>query len=462
MRAVLRGAAVLVLACCAALVAVAPATADPGLVKVFVVPDPSRAGGRLPTLESIAAGTLKDPGRAGEIFGLNRGLAQPDGGALTSRDQPLHPGWILRLPPDAAGPDVKFARDNAAAERGGTPASGRSGNATAATGMTVVTIPLAAALAVVGSVLLALVTTAIVARRRVARWAAPAGRAFRALGAPLRRRRRLARRRRLGMRLASDTDAVRRAYLTIGELAGPTDRSDKPVHAVRVDHAGATVWLSAADALAVPWQSLDSTRWRRGWAPTAGPAHGTADRARPPGAARARAVQAAACLVRAGVDADSEPVFVDLSRLDGVLSVTGDPAVARDVVRHLLSEVARVRPDTPVTVLPSAAGAALLPIPAGLATIPRIPVPAPAGGSGQRGPVRGVASRRPVRGLVVMAGPPHGAGAAELTALCGPGGAGWTGLVCGPVDGDAHWRWHAGATGTVYIPVLGLELTVPA
>ena len=46
-------------------------------------------------------------------------------------------------------------------------------------------------------------------------------------------------------------------------------------------------------------------------------------------------------------------------------------------------------------------------------------------------------------------------------ALCGPGGAGWTGLVYGETQ-DAHWRWYTDGDGRVDIPVLDLKLTVPA
>src|SRR5215475_11241438 len=88
---------------------VAAADGD-GLVKVFVVTDPARSG-RIDTLGSIAASTLGDANRASEVFDLNRGRVQPDGGALTDPGQRLHPGWILRLPPAAAGPDVRLARD---------------------------------------------------------------------------------------------------------------------------------------------------------------------------------------------------------------------------------------------------------------------------------------------------------------------------------------------------------------
>jgi hypothetical protein len=458
-----RSVAVLLLACLAVLGIVSPAVlgiaspagaAERHLVKVFVVTDASQ------TLPAIAAATLGDAGRAQEILTLNQGRRQPDGGALTSATDQLHVGWILRLPNDASGPQVQTAQDNSQAT---TPPAPAASAPAATTSGTVVTFPLAAALAVVGSILLALLTAAIVARRRTARWFAFLGRAVAALGAPARRRRRLEVRRSLSTRFAADADAVRRAYNTLGDLAA-TQR-DEPVYALSVGEAGPTVWLTAADKLDSSWQSIDNTRWRRpagagrnAGQPTAGqPTAGqpTAGQVR-----AAQAEQAIACLVRVGADDDGEPVFVDLSRLDGVLSVTGDRDVARDVVHNLLAEIARVRPNTPVTVL-TAAGGSPIDLPAGLNPIARVPVPA-ATGSGARGTVRGAAARRPVGGLVVLAGTPGERETAELLALCGTAGAGWTGLVCGPVDGGAHWRWHTGPDGTVEIPVLGVELTVPA
>ncbi|KUM99410.1 hypothetical protein AQI95_39090 [Streptomyces yokosukanensis] len=60
--------------------------------------------------------------------------------------------------------------------------------------------------------------------------------------------------------------------------------------------------------------------------------------------------------------------------------------------------------------------------------------------------------------MVVLAGTPSEREAAELAALCA---AGWTGLVCGEVDG-AHWRWYADVRGRVELPVLNMTLTVPA
>ncbi|MFJ4849396.1 MULTISPECIES: hypothetical protein [unclassified Streptomyces] len=449
--AVRRAAAAVLLALWALFAAgAAPASADDQLVKVFVVQDTAAAGGAPATLASVAASTLGDPARAGEIFDLNRGQAQTDGSALTSPDEQLHPGWILRLPPDASGPDVQLARDNAAQNASAPPAADGATTATSTGGGTAFTIPLPAAIAVLGAVLLALVTAGIVGRRHVrAAWAA-LGRAVRRLGDPVARRRRLALRRTVGRRFAADAGSARRAYAAAAELSGPGAAPERPVHALRVDSTGVTAWLTPGDAPGAPWTALDGpegTRWRT----TAGT--GTS-----------RVPDDRACLVRVGVEADGEPVFYDLSRLDGVLSVTGDRDVARDVVNGLLEEVARSRPGTPVTVLRGPEDTSQLTLPAGLRQVVRIEAGAAAPASSApeaHGTVRGAAARRPVLGLVVIAGTPTGSEAAELAELCGPGGAGWTGLVCGDVGG-AHWRWTADANGEVDIPVLGLRLTVPA
>lgn len=448
-RTLLHAMAALLAACLMAFGVAASASAAPGddLIKVFVVPDPAQTGGQLATLQSIATSTLGDASRAGEILGLNRGLAQKDGGALNSADDQLHPGWVLRLPQDASGSDVQLARatgsQNAASA---PPGSGQS---------TTVTFPLAAAVAVVAAVLLALITAGIVGRRKVRTAYAAVLRAVRRLGDPVRRRRRLTLRRATGRRFATDAESVRRAYGTLGEFAPGRQQPERPVHALRVDDSGVTVWLTAADKADAPWTNIDGTRWRRlaaagGWlarGDDAGPASQTS--------------VTAACLVRAGTDTDGQPVFVDLSRLDGVLGVSGDQAVARDVVQNLLEEVARIRPNTPVTVLRGADGVLPLTVPASLEQLPRVEAQAPASPAAGRGTVRAGASRRPVRGLVVVAGTPGEREAAELAALCGPGGAGWTGLVYGEANG-AHWRWHTDADGHVDIPVLDVRLTVPA
>ncbi|WP_329359900.1 hypothetical protein [Streptomyces sp. NBC_01483] len=317
------------------------------------------------------------------------------------------------------------------------------------------TIPLAAAVALLGAVLLALVTAGIVGRRKVRAGYAVVRRGLRWLGEPARRRRRLAHRQATSRWFDADIDAVRRAYGTLGEFAATDREPERPVHALSVDDAGVTVWLSASDAADAPWTSIDSTRWRR---PAAAPGLQVPGDG---GGVTSPAVPTTACLVRAGTNDGNRPVFVDLSRLDGVLSVTGEKTVARDVVQNLLAEIARTRPGTPVTVLRGTADAPPLAVPPSLQQLPQVTpqavaVPVPAHGT-----VRAAAARRPLRGLVVVAGTPTGREAAELAALCGPGGAGWTGLVYGEAQ-DAHWRWYTDGDGRVDIPVLDLKLTVPA
>ncbi|KAB1139429.1 hypothetical protein F7R91_40025 [Streptomyces luteolifulvus] len=460
-RTALRALAVLLVGCLAALGVAASATAADGddLIKVFVVQDPAQTGGQLATLASVAASTLGDASRAGEILDLNRGLAQPDGGALNGADDQLRPGWILRLPPDASGPDVQQARDtgnqgtaSSAPDGAGAPGGG---SGTTAAGSTMFTIPLAAAIAVLGAIVLALVTAGIVGRRKVRGVYGAVMRAVHGMGAPVKRRRRLMLRRAMGRRFATDADSVRRAYGTVAEFAAGRPRPETPVYALRVDNAGATVWLSASDALEAPWRSIDGTRWRHATA-GAGWLDGPVD-----GGTASWAATSATCLVRVGTDTEGEAVFVDLSRLDGVLSVTGDHGVARDVVQNVLAEIARIRPDTPVTVLRGADGAPPPALPAGLTQLGRADLPAATPSTAVHGTVRAAASRRPVQGLVVVAGTPTGQEAAELAALCGPGGAGWTGLVYGEVSG-AHWRWYTDADGDVDIPALDVKLTVPA
>jgi hypothetical protein len=415
------------------------AQANDGKVKVIVVPSLDQTGGQAVGLRQVAAATLGDQNRAGEIFKLNQGLRQPDGSSLQNPNAGLRPGWILRLPDDASGQLVQIARltgDDAVQMDNGQTQGGNGSSG----------LPTAAILAAIGSVLLALITAAIVARRRVAGWSAGLRRALRRFGESGRRRRRLRLRQWLSGHFASDTETVRRAYATVGALA-PTPTSPQ-VHALRVDNAGVTVWISADSVepkLPTGWQQIEGPRWRSSGTPFA-----------------ANGEDPLACLVRVGgmVDENSarDAVFVDLSRLDGVLSVTGDPEVARDVVRTLLSEVAAVRPGTPVLVIGNNDS---IRIPAGLNQVTSIPAP-PAAGLLEDAPVRATAIRRPIQGLVVVTGTPDRQTQADLLRICGSAGAGWTGLVAGEMGAGAHWRWHAVADGEVSIPVLGLDVTVPA
>ena len=84
------------------------ATDRPGAtVKYYVVP-PGRKG-KTQSLDDIAQRTLGDRGRAFEIYSITGSRLQPDGGRLTAADE-VRPGWILWLPQDARGPEVRTGR----------------------------------------------------------------------------------------------------------------------------------------------------------------------------------------------------------------------------------------------------------------------------------------------------------------------------------------------------------------
>jgi hypothetical protein len=81
------------------------ASPSPARVKFYIVPPPRN--GHAESLFAIAAKTLGDGSQFMEIFNLNKGRLQPNGGRLTN-PQTIEPGWILQLPADAAGPWVHF------------------------------------------------------------------------------------------------------------------------------------------------------------------------------------------------------------------------------------------------------------------------------------------------------------------------------------------------------------------
>ena len=78
--------------------------------KVYVVQPPH--GQHYDSLWDIAARHLGDGRRYREIYELNKGRPQPDGGELT-RASLIQPGWVLLLPADATGPGVRDADSTA-------------------------------------------------------------------------------------------------------------------------------------------------------------------------------------------------------------------------------------------------------------------------------------------------------------------------------------------------------------
>jgi len=100
----------------------AAATPPPARVKYYIVPKP---GNEPPVaLYGIAARTLGDTHRYIEIFNLNKGRLQPNGGRLED-PRTIEPGWILVLPSDASGPGVHFGRLPAITQPATAPASHR-------------------------------------------------------------------------------------------------------------------------------------------------------------------------------------------------------------------------------------------------------------------------------------------------------------------------------------------------
>ena len=104
------------------------ASPSPTSVKYFIVPP--AASGPAETLFDIAAKTLGAGNRFTQIFNLNKGRLQPNGGRLENAST-IDPGWILQLPADAAGPGVHIGPlpgDTTPA----TPAASRPASGTAA------------------------------------------------------------------------------------------------------------------------------------------------------------------------------------------------------------------------------------------------------------------------------------------------------------------------------------------
>lgn len=120
--------------------ALAGSVASPPRVKYYLVT--ATADGEAETLPEIAMRLLDSADRAEDIYELNEGRTQADGGMLT-RGGPLHVGWVLVLPWDAIGDGVRYGvLVDPAATPAPTPAStAASPTATAAEPTAVVTSP---------------------------------------------------------------------------------------------------------------------------------------------------------------------------------------------------------------------------------------------------------------------------------------------------------------------------------
>ncbi|MDO0925064.1 hypothetical protein QQY24_06390 [Streptomyces sp. TG1A-8] len=403
---------------------------DSGLIKVYVVRSPAQNGGVADTLPEIAQRTLGDPARSQEIFTLNKGRAQSDGGVLTSPDQTLDPGWIMRLPDGASGPFVASARDNGTSP--GTPTGG-------------VRIPIV--LAVIGGVLLLVLTLLILLRRQAGRLTRRFGRAFNALGhrvtAPGRRRRARGTRRRLARQWHGDTTGpgAVRAALTEAVRAMPATAAGP----VAADLTSDSVRVLPVPDLPPPspWQ-VDG---EHGWSRPRWTGH-------PPDPADADCRP-----VRIGGSADRQ-TFVDLSYCDSVVALGGDRPMADEVLAALLTEITTYHPDLRTAVL----GARPAGVPdrveqfrhsSELAQVigPQRPV--------FDAPVLAAAQRHRLSGVVAVPASAPQSERVEVARLCSARGSSWLALVVGDVPG-AHWRCEVHRDGTVELPWLDRILVATA
>ena len=415
----------------AALLAVLALAAGPGLgaanaqdndlIKVYVVRSAADNNGVADTLPEIAQRTLGSQSRSSEVFDLNKDRTQPDGKALTSPNQTLDPGWILRLPADASGPFVQFGKDtstSSATESGG------------------VEIPVV--LAVIGGVLLLVLTLLILLRRQTARAARSIGRSVRAVGArlaaPGHRRRARKSRQQLAQQWRGDTagpGAVRAALVEAARslspsVAGPV-AADLTSDIVRV--------LPAPDLVPPPpWQIDGEHGWSRPRWTNYAPNPSDVD-CRP---------------VRVGGSADRQ-TFVDLSYCDSVVAFGGDSNTADEVLGALLNEITTYHPDLRVAVLGNMAGlnerVGQFRHSSDLATV--IGPPRPSFDT----PVRAAAQRHRITGIVAVPASTPDAEGVEVARLCGTRGSTWLALIVGDVPG-AHWRCQVHRDGTMELPWL--------
>lgn len=345
---------------------------------------PEGAGG----LFEIAETVLGDPVRAAEVYEYTQGRVQPDGGVL-SGDQELRPGWHLIMPWDAAGDGVLEGRDplcvaavDTALAQGSTPPvppapppnpeeepsaspSPTSEPSDEASGGFLSPGPnrpdIDPKILLVGlAVLLVLTVFALFWQpilrgitwpfRRIAAlpWRAPRPPRF------VRTMRRRRRRRAASDVIAADRGAAKRANIALAELlSAPAEVPARPVAVFTAPRTLTVLVSSDATPPAASWRVLRPTVWRhsRSRSATSAVRFNTTTHT-------GMGLLDQSALVSLGVierPEGGEQVFVDFSRLRGLLTVGGHARTALealDVVADGLREcglgVRVLRPDEPL------------------------------------------------------------------------------------------------------------------
>ncbi|WP_159617339.1 hypothetical protein [Arthrobacter zhaoguopingii] len=433
-------------------------------VKVAIVRAAGQNGGAPDSLGQVAGRTLGDPGRAQEIFDLNAGRRQSDGSALID-PVALKAGWILILPDDAQGPDVRAAllddpgnastgsggaaadTGDAADEPGGEPGSGNAANQSGgeadqaagdaadngASNALLDRLRWPIVLAVVGGLGVAVLTTAIVLRRRIRlrlrrlRALIRAARAWVVAGW----RRRASLRRRSEMLDLWRQDA---AAAAAAAAAFSSFTSLPPAVAVTVRAGGAAVLGSSGDSPEDPLPGHPGTR--------------------PLPAATGPGSPAVA---RVGGD-PAEQVFLDFAQCRGALGIGGDPALALDIARSVVTQLGMAAPQLVLLSL----GPSDLPRSASVATVDDLDRfglhPPPLHSPGRAGLITSTSILQQLTGVLLIQPGRSRQELDDVVARCSAPGSGWLAVYPGPLRG-AHWRWSVSRDGMLTVPILGRTLT---
>lgn len=406
-----------------------PAPADDEtLVNVVIVRAPDQNGGVPDTLVDIAGRTLGDEGRAEEIFELNVGRSQAEG-SVVADPQDLRPGWVLLLPADARGPDVRLAVLQADGLLTTVSTDDDSWIAKRLRWPFVLTIA--------GGVVVAVLTVGLVARRRIRSRFRLTTEAVRRLRDVLRARRarRAALRHRAVLlgRWRGDSSAALIARAAAGSLPSPVPGGHGPL-AVTVGGTTVTAMGVGAADVAEPW--------------TAGPASRTWTR---PLTGMTPLESPRAALARIGGTAD-EQVFVDLTQCAGVLSIEGDRVLAVELARVVVGDLGAYS-GMQVLSLGGSGSPRAVEVPlSGLGGF-GLPAAAPDEARTSHGLVVSTLAAPALGGVLLVEDARHRYELADLARRCAESEGRWVAVVVGAVDG-AHWRWHVDRDGSLEVAML--------
>jgi Bacterial transcriptional activator domain/LysM domain len=410
--------------------------------KVYVVQPPD--GSYHDNLWDIAERHLDNGRRWQEIFDLNKGRLQPDGGELVL-GRLIQPGWVLIMPGDAKGLDRVEAAPVPAAGATSAPVRGTAGDGQAERAGDVDRAEsrhestLARDLTG-GGIVAAGLLGALLAERRRRRSAAPDDDALEAEVALL-----------VGADRAR-AERLDRALRGLSATCRAEQRALPPVFAVSVEDDTIDLRLAPARTDApTPWTPVDDGRvWR-----LASDAEEPAELGHAPYPG----------LVCVGRGLDGTDVLVDLESVGGAVAVTGHDTTAREVVSALAVQLAtapwtdeqRVHGHGLSEVLADLAGDRLLLVDDFGPLLERLEASTPQRGAQEV--LTGRLARRPgvVPQYAVLGAPPEPALADRLAALTGAGARGF-GVITAGESAGTRWRLEVDESGTMTVPLLDVQV----